>query len=180
MKSIKTSHTRKLNIIIILSALGSISSLFVGYAANLVSFIPLGPISGQIFSGLHVFWLVIVAVLAKKRGAATMAGALKGVVEMILPNHIGPFVFLMSLLEGVIVDVILLPVKRVKLSLTLLAAGLSSASNIVILQIFQFLPSSFPFVVYAAMYFASFMSGVIFGGYLSIKTMIAIQTLTHE
>jgi len=86
----------------------------------------------------------------------------------------------MSLLEGVVVDLAFLPFKRVTLPVTLLASGLSSASNIVILQVFQILPSSFPLVVYVAMYFASFVSGLILGGYLSVKTLRVVHKITSE
>jgi ABC-type thiamin/hydroxymethylpyrimidine transport system permease subunit len=138
----------------------------------------LGPISGQLFSGLHIFWLILVAALVRNRGAATTAGALKGLVEMFLPNHLGPFVLLISLLEGVVVDLAFLPFKRVTLPVTLLASGLSSASNIIILQVLQILPSSFPFVVYVAMYCASFVSGLALGGYLSVRILNIIQGMT--
>jgi ABC-type thiamin/hydroxymethylpyrimidine transport system permease subunit len=177
MCALEEPQTKKLSIIIVLSALGGVSSLAIGYAGKLISFAPLGPISGQILAGLHVFWLILVAALVRSRGAATTAGALKGLVEMLLPNHLGSFVFLISLIEGFVVDLAFLPFKRVTLPVTLLASGLSSASNIAILQVFQILPSSFPLVIYVAMYFASFVSGVILGGYLSVKALSAVRQI---
>jgi ABC-type thiamin/hydroxymethylpyrimidine transport system permease subunit len=169
------SRTNKLAIIIILSALGGVSSLAVGFAGSFFSFVPLGPIAGQLLAGLHVFWLVLVAALVKSRGAATTAGALKGIVEMLLPNHIGPFVFLISFVEGVAVDLAFLLVKQKSPVVVLVASGLSSASNIIVLQVFQILPSTFPLAVYLGMYCASFVSGLLLGGYLSLKVMSAVE-----
>jgi len=176
----KKSQSRQLAIIIILSALGGVASLAIGYAGKLISFAPFGPVSGQILSGLHVFWLILVAVLVRNRGAATAAGGLKGIVEMLLPNHLGPFVFLISLLEGIVVDLAFLPFKRVTPAVAFVASGLSSASNIVILQVFQILPSTFPLVVYAGSYLVAFASGLMLGGYLSIRTMGVLQQITPD
>jgi ABC-type thiamin/hydroxymethylpyrimidine transport system permease subunit len=169
------SQSRKFMIMIILSALGGVSSVAVGYAGSFLSFVPLGPVSGQLLAGLHVFWLVLVAALIRSGGAATTAGALKGIIELLLPNHLGAFVLLISLLEGVVVDLSLLPFKRASPVIIFVASGLSSASNIVVLQVFQILPPNLPLAVYAAMYSASFMSGLLLGGYLSLKTLNVIK-----
>jgi ABC-type thiamin/hydroxymethylpyrimidine transport system permease subunit len=67
-----------------------------------VSFIPIGaPVAGQFLVGLHNLWLVLVAVIVMGLGAATVTGALKGAIEMLLHNHLGPFIFLTSFLEKI-------------------------------------------------------------------------------
>ena len=168
----KLLSSKKLALIIVLSAVGGISSVLVGYAGGFLSFIPLGsPVAGQLLAGLHVLWLILVAVLTKIRGAATMAGAVKGTVEMFLPNHLGFLVFFMSLFEGLIIDLSLLSFGGYKRLPILFGSGLSSASNVVVLQVFQILPATLPPQIYLGMYAASFCSGLVLGGYLGVKTL---------
>lgn len=177
MGSLKTLASRKLTIIILFSVLGAVSNVAVGYAGRFLSFAALGPVGGQLLAGLHVFWLILVALIARSRGTATVAGVLMGTIEMILPNHMGVFVFLMALLEGAVIDLVLLPFKRAKQAAILVAAGLSSASNVFVLQAFQILPFSFPPSLYAAMYGASFLSGLVLGGYLGVRSLNALEPL---
>ncbi len=173
---------RKLGILILLSSLGGITSFFVGYAGDFLSFIPVGRfIAGQLLAGLHVFWLILVAIIVKHRGAATVAGGLKGLIEMFMPNHLGPFVFLMSLFEGFVIDVVRAPFRRVSPTLVYLASGFSAASNVLVLQLFVFpnlpLIAEISTSVYAGMYTTSFFSGILFGGYLSLKTLSSLRQL---
>ncbi len=111
--------------------------------------------------------------LIRNRGAATFVGALKGAMEMLLPNHLGPFVFLLSLVEGLTVDLMLLPFGKNRPLLVYLAAGLSSASNVAILQLFllPYLPTG----ALLSMYLTSFSSGILFGGYLGLKSLTGLE-----
>ncbi|MCW3995135.1 MAG: ECF transporter S component [Candidatus Bathyarchaeota archaeon] len=165
-------RSKQLAILIILSALGGISSLIIGYAGSLLSLIPVGsPAVGQSLAGLHVVWLVLVIAIVRIQGAATMAGALKGLVESFLPNHLGPLVFFISLFQGLVMDAVLLPFGSQRHLPVLFASGLASASNVFVLQLFQLLPKTLPLMVYAGMYAVSFASGLVLGGYLGIKTL---------
>ena len=175
LKDKRTS--RKVATVALLGALGGVSSVAIGWGGTILALTPLGPMAGQLLAGLHVFWLVLVAVLVKNRGAASAAGALKGLVEMMLPNHLGIFVFFMSLLEGAVVDLAFLPLRRVTPLAALVASGLSSASNLLVLQVFQLLPSSLSLTMYCAMYVASFVSGLVLGGYLSMKSLNVLKLL---
>ena len=169
--------SRKLAAIVLFSGLGAILSLVVGYAGKFLSFTPLGPVAGQLLAGLHVFCLILVAAIVRSRGAATVAGALMGTVEMFLPNHLGLVVFLLSLLEGVVIDLALLPFNKPRKGALLVAAGLSSASNIVILQAFQILPINLSPAIVAAMYGTAFLSGLILGGLLGVRILNALKPL---
>ncbi len=172
--------SRKIATIVLVGALGGVSSFAIGWSGTILSLTPLGPVGGQALSGLHIFWLIITAALVQRHGAATATGALKGMIEMMLPNHLGVFVFIMSLFEGAIVDIVFLPLRRATPFAVLLAGGLASASNLIVLQLFQFLPSAFSFTIYLAMYGASFVSGLVFGGYLSSKILKAAGQLTES
>jgi energy-coupling factor transport system substrate-specific component len=180
MGNSKKTSSRKLAVIILFSALGAVVSFAVGYAGNVLSFAPLGPVGGQLLAGLHVFWLVLVAGITRSRGVVIITGALKGAIEMVLPNHLGLFVFIMSVLEGAVIELVLLAFKSPKRAVILIAAGLSSTSNVFVLQAFQILPASLPSSVYVAMYGASFLSGLVLGGYLGAKSLCAIEQFIYK
>ena len=166
---------RAISLIIVLAALGGISSVLVGYAGRLLGTIPVFSfVGGQLISGLHVLWLVLAAVMVRKPGAAIVTGAIKGLIEVSLFSHLGIFSFVVALLEGVIVDLVFIFFKKKSATSILLAGGFASASNLIVVHWF-FLPS-LTFLVYFAAYLASFLSGVIFGGYLAIQILRIIPT----
>jgi ABC-type thiamin/hydroxymethylpyrimidine transport system permease subunit len=173
LRSDKRNNLRNLAALIVLSSLGGSTSALVGYAGELVSSVMLLPfVAPQLLSGLHVFWLILAAMMVPIRGSATLAGALKGLIEASLFSHLGLFSFAVSLLEGVVADVVLALLKRNRAFSVYVAGGLSSASNLLIVQLF-FLPS-LPILIYALAYFAAFLSGLVFGGYLTIKVLKVI------
>ncbi len=164
----------KLAIFILLSALGGVSSVLVGYVGSFLSIIPLGaPVSGQLVSGLHVYWLILSALILKRTGSATATGALKGLIEMILFSHLGILVLLISFVEGFVVDLVLFFFRGRGLVSLCVAGGFSAASNLVLLQLFLF--PSLPLAVYAATYLLSFLSGVLLGGFLALKTIRSLR-----
>ncbi len=169
-------QSRKLAISVVLSALGGAASILVGYAGNLMSIIPVGSfVSGQLLAGLHVVWPILALIITRTKGAATFVGSVKGLVEMILPNHLGPLVFFMSFLEGLIVDLALSPFRRVNPMIIYIAGGLSATSNILILQ--TFLLPNLSILVYVGMYLAAFLSGLVLGGYLSVKALRSVNQI---
>ncbi|MHA1206974.1 MAG: ECF transporter S component, partial [Candidatus Hodarchaeales archaeon] len=90
-------ETADLVIIALFAALGGISSSFIGNIARVI-FIPLGiPGSGQMASGLHIIWYVLIYFwVGKKIGAVFLAGILKGFVELFTGNSIGIMAILVS------------------------------------------------------------------------------------
>jgi ABC-type thiamin/hydroxymethylpyrimidine transport system permease subunit len=169
----KRIWVKSLAVILVFSALGSVSSVLVGYAGRLLSTFTMFSFTvPQLLSGLHVFWLVLVALLVPTRGSATATGALKGLIEASLFSHLGVFSFAVSLTEGVVVDLVFALLKKNHAISVYIAGGLSSASNLIIVQLF-FLPS-LPILIYASAYFAAFLSGLLFAGYLSTKVLKVI------
>ncbi len=161
-------QSKRLLLITLLSVSGAVISVFVGYAGAMIAAFPFGAfVSGQFLSGLHVFWLVLAAVITKTKGTSLMAGALKGWAEMLMPNHLGPIVFLISFLEGVVLEIALLVFGTRNSWLVCLAGGFSSAANVLIVQFL--VVTNLPFAVYVGMYVISFCSGLFLGGYLGIK-----------
>ncbi len=168
MKAKQAFSVKNLSIISILSALGGAFSVPVGYAGVFLSSALLFPLAApQLLAGLHVFWLVLAALLVPKPGAATFAGACKGLIEAAFFSHLGAIAFVLSFVEGLAVDCVLLLVRKRGVVPTLIAGGFSSASNLVVLQLL-FLPT-LPLEAVGFAYGAAFMSGVVFGGLLSIK-----------
>jgi ABC-type thiamin/hydroxymethylpyrimidine transport system permease subunit len=161
--------TRELSIIIILSSLGGTMSIIIGYAGSFLS-----PIGGQFLSGAHIFWLILATIMVKKRGSASFTGALKGLVEMVLFSRLGIFVFVLSFVEGVVVDIVFGFFGRFDRFTRYLAGGLSSASNILVLNFFFFLQVSIEILL--LMYLVSFLSGLVFGGYLSNRVSKVVIT----
>jgi hypothetical protein len=91
---------------------------------------------------------------------------------MSLSSHLGVFSFAVSLTEGAIVDFVFAFLKKNRTFSVYIAGGLSSASNLLIVQLF-FLPP-LPISVYVLAYFAAFLSGLLFGGYLTTKVLKVI------
>jgi len=106
------------------------------------------------------------------KGSATATGTLKGLIEASLFSHLGLFSFAVSLIEGVVADVVLTLLKKKHIFSVYVAGGLSSASNLLIVQLF-FLPP-LPILIYVLAYFVAFLSGLLFGGYLTTKVLKVI------
>jgi ABC-type thiamin/hydroxymethylpyrimidine transport system permease subunit len=168
--------TRDIVTIAILSSLGGALSTFVGYLGNLINLalgVPFG--AGQFMAGLHVFWLVLIRVLVQKHGAGTAGGLLKGMVEMFTGSTHGIAIVLVSLIQGLIIDICAVfagSTDNTNTSSRLvwwLGAGLSSAANVIVLQILYF--TGAPFIYIGAITVLAFCSGVIFAGYFAWETM---------
>ena len=168
--------SRELSLIVIFSAIGGAVSVPIGYAGNFIKTIPGLPIgSSQALSGLHVLWLIFAAVLVRKTGSGTMTGVLKGLVEMFLFSYHGIFVLLISSVEGIMVDIVLTITRRTNTPSICLAGGLSSASNVAVTQ-FLLIPH-LPKAIFIFMYLTSFLSGLVFAGYLGKRVLDITRTL---
>lgn len=175
-KPFRRFTTRELSLIIILSSLGAAVSVPIGHAGNLLNSIPGVPFgSPQVLSGLHVIWLVLAATLVRKTGASTVTGVLKGLIELFLFSFHGIFVLFISAVAGMIVDAVFVIARWPKTPSICLAAGLSSASNVAVLQL-TVLPR-LPSAVLAFMYSISFISGIVFGGYVTKRVADIAGTL---
>lgn len=173
--------TRDLVIIALLSSLGGVMSTFIGYLGNLINQllgVPFG--AGQFISGLHVFWLMLGYGAIRKTGSGTALGTLKGVVELLTGSTHGIIILLVSLIEGLIIDIGFASTdfrRKQKKPLTLfhisLIAGLSALSNVFVFQAFYLV--SIPLILLFVMCSLAFSSGIIFGGYFSWSTLQTMQ-----
>ncbi|MFW9915274.1 MAG: ECF transporter S component [Candidatus Thorarchaeota archaeon] len=172
--------TSDLVIIALLSSLGGVMSAYVSYLGKIINNllgVPFG--AGQMVAGLHVFWLVLILIIVRKTGSATLAGAIKGFVELFSGSPHGIIIVLISAIQGLTLDVLLAldRVRNFKPSVAL-AAGASSATNVILLQLIYF-SSKGEFVVPIEIIFAiiilSFCSGIVLGGLLALETFDILQ-----
>ncbi len=161
--------------IALFAALGGIFSANIGNIGRLVfgSTLPGG---GQLFSGLHIFWYVLVFFLTNRKiGAVTLTGIIKGLVEIFSGNSLGILAFIIAVLSAIVFEICiilfrsLINTDRFQQIIIPLSAGLSSIVNILIqLEAFfgsltsKGIPEEWIFVMLAF----SFISGVFLAGYL--------------
>lgn len=154
---------RNLLVIAVLSGIGGVMSTYIGYLANLFNSmlgVPFG--AGQFLSGLHVFWIILAAGLVKKPGAGSLAGLIKGCIEFLTGGTHGIAIIIVSLVQGIIVDLILIIFRRYSLAFLSLAGGLSAASNVLVFQSLYFSGVAWGYIAFIA--FLAFVSGLVFAG----------------
>ncbi len=149
-------------------------STYVGYLGNLVNRVfgvPFG--AGQFVSGLHIFWFILVAGLIRKPGAATAAGLLKGVIELLTGSTHGVPIILVSLVQGLLVDAVLFVTRRHNLIAYMLAGGIAAASNVFVFQFLYF--SGAPMVYLFFISLIAFFSGVLLAGSFGYSVLEVVQ-----
>lgn len=182
VKSKMYFETSDLVIIALLASLGGVLSTFISYLGKSISLIiglPKG--GGQIFSGLHILWFVLVFLNTdRKAGTVLLCGIIKGFIELFSASHLGVVVLYVSIGEALIFEIvyfslsILLKVGKWQDLGIILAAGLAAVSNIVI-QINTFLGFTLPFEIFLLILVLCFISGMGFGGYLGLTLFQLFQ-----
>lgn len=157
-----------------LAAMGGIASTYINMIGDFFQSLLGFAGTTQWAAGLHIIWIMLAAALINKPGAATATGIIKGFVELLSGNTHGLLVLIIDIAAGLIIDLVLLPKKEKKPGvLFLLAAGLSSASNIFIFQFFASIPKDMlTFLAILISSSVSFISGVVFGGF-TVKGLLA-------
>lgn len=159
-------EVRDLVLIALLAAIGGVLSTYIGYIGNLINRlfgVPFG--AGQLIAGLHVLWPIFARLAIGRFGAGTLTGVLKGAVELFSGGTHGVVVVLVSLVEGLLVDLGLGISPRRSLALTMAVGGVASASNVFVFQTIYF--SGVPLHFVALMAGLSGLSGAVFAGYLA-------------
>ncbi|MFW9842987.1 MAG: ECF transporter S component [Candidatus Thorarchaeota archaeon] len=168
--------TRDIVTIAILASLGGALSTFVGYLGNLINLslgVPFG--AGQFMAGLHVFWLVLIRAIVPKRGVGTAGGLLKGMIELFTGSTHGIVIVVVSLIQGLVVDIaasVAGNAENPKDSSQItwwIGAGVASAANVIVLQLFYF--TGAPFLYIFVISILAFCSGIIFAGYFAWETL---------
>jgi len=157
---------RDLVLIALLAAAGGVLSTYIGYLGNLINRlfgVPFG--AGQLIAGLHVIWAILSRLLIGRFGSGTLTGVLKGAVEFLSGGTHGVVVVLVSLIEGLLVDLGMGILPRRSLLLTVLAGAVASASNVFVFQAIYFSGVSVSFILVMAG--LALVSGAAFGGVLA-------------
>ena len=154
---------RDLLIVAVLSGIGGVMSTYVGYLGNLLNRIFVVPFgAGQFVSGLHIFWFILAAGLIRRPGAATAVGLLKGVIELLTGSTHGVAIILVSMVQGMLVDVVLLIGRRHSLGSYMLAGGVSAVSNVFVFQLLYFAGAPISYLLFIGA--IAFVSGVLLAG----------------
>jgi energy-coupling factor transport system substrate-specific component len=158
--------TRDLLVIAILASLGGVLSAYVGYLGNMVNHlvgVPYG--AGQIMGGLHILWMVLILAITGKKGSGALAGLLKGFVEFISGSHLGIFVVLLSLAEGIFTEIGYWPFQKHRKLAYIIAGGLGSFANVLVFQVvYQVYDNVF---LFAAVSLLALISGLVFAGFFA-------------
>lgn len=165
---------KDLLIIAVLSGIGGVMSTYIGYLANLLNRlfgVPFG--AGQFVAGLHIFWIILAAGLIRKPGAATAAGLLKGVVEFLTGGTHGIAIILISLAQGILVDVVLLVLRRHTLFTYAVAGGVAAASNVFVFQMLYFSGAPVYYILFIAL--LAFVSGILLAGSFGYNILTIIM-----
>ncbi len=165
--------------IAIISALGGVSSTYIGYLGNLVNRVvgvPFG--AGQILAGLHIFWIILGFGLVKKSGTCALVGVLKGFVELFTGGKLGVFVILLSGIQGIVADAAFLILRRKNVYTFSMAGGIATAANVLIFQVFFVPYNALTFFVLIAA--VAFVSGVAFAGVFSYNVLNVLEGAEKE
>jgi len=167
--------TKDLVMIAILCCLGAVVSTYVGYVGKAFGQMTGIPYGGQLLSGLHIFWIILVLVLVDKKGAGLLAGVLDNIVQFLLGSHLGFWVLPVGILQGLFAEIGFWPLKKYSRILAVVVAGaLSSWSNLLVTQ-FAF--NSFGGIyVFGTISLYALISGIIFGGFLTYVIYKILQS----
>ena len=157
---------RDLVLIALLSAVGGVLSTYVGYLGNLINRlfgVPFG--AGQLIAGVHVLWPLLARAIIRKFGSGTMTGLIKGLVEFLSGGTHGIVIVLISVIEGLLIDVGMSMSTRRSLGVMMLSGAVASATNVFVFQAIYF--SNISLALLLGMASLSLISGAFFGGYLA-------------
>lgn len=158
--------TKDLLLTALLCCLGGVTSTYVGYIGSTLGSLTGIPMAGQLISGLHIFWIVLVLAVVDKKGSGALAGLLKGFVEFIAGSHLGVLVLPTSLLEGIFAEIGFWPFKKYRTIAYVIAGGLGSWANLLVTNT---LFNAFPGIqLFGTLSVFSFLSGMIFAGYMGL------------
>jgi len=172
--------TRDLMVMAALAALGGVSSTYINLIGDF--FQSLFGFAGttQWAAGLHVIWITLSVLLVGKPGAATAAGILKGFVELFSGNSHGLLVVIIDITAGLIIDLFFLfsSQKNKPNLLLIISAGLASASNVIIFQVFASIPGDLlTMTAILTTSSVAFISGTVFSGLISSSIIASLRKI---
>jgi len=169
--------TRDLLVMATLAALGGLTSTFINTIGDTFQAFLGFPGATQWAAGFHILWLILSYGIVRKPGTGILTGILKGSIELLSGNTHGVIILLVDIVAGLIIDLIFFVFQnRKSLWVNMIAAGLASASNIFVFQIFASLPAdslTYGFLLIVGL--VAFLSGVIFAALLGNALLSALN-----
>jgi ABC-type thiamin/hydroxymethylpyrimidine transport system permease subunit len=158
-------NTRQLLTIALFSCLGAVLSTYVGYLGGMIGQMTGFPAGGQLFTGLHVLWILSVLSVIDKKGAGLLAAVLNNVLQFLMGSHLGILVLPIGLLQGICAELGYWPLRRFsRMAALVLAGAFSSWSN---LWVHQIVFNRFgTFYLFAVVSLCAIVSGMVFAGFL--------------
>ncbi len=167
--------TRDLLVIAVLAGLSGVASTAINALGDAVQAVVGFAGTTQWAAGLHVTFLLLVVGLTHKSGAATLAGVLKGAVELLSGNTHGVIVLLVDVAAGLLIDLVFFLARRKEgLWTWLLAGALAAASNVFVFQLFVSAPEDVLAFVWGIAALAG-ASGAVLGGLLGHTLLVILQ-----
>ena len=167
-------ETIDLVLIALFSALGGVFSVFIGNLTRTIFSSSLFGL-GQLFSGFHIFWYVIVFYLSgQKFGVVTLTGIVKGIVEVYVGSTLSITVVIISIGGAFLFDLLTVLIfkfisyEKGRTLSVMISAGFSSSFNVLVLWnllLSGIENNGLPNIWIIALVAFSFLSGVIFAGY---------------
>lgn len=182
--------TRDLLMMAVLAGLGGVASTAVNALGDAMQAALGFAGTTQWAAGLHVTTLLLAVGLTGKGGSATLAGLLKGGVELLSGNTHGLIILLIDLGAGLLIDLAFalmgrwrhhqVEPRRGRLAY-MVAGGLGAASNVLIFQLFASAPEDVLVYVWGVAGLA-FVSGALLGGLLahSLLALLARSGIIRE
>ncbi len=166
--------TKQLLLLSMFSGLGAVLSTYVGYIGQTFTSLTGLPAGGQLFTGLHVFWVMLALAVVDRKGAGLLTAILDNVLQFLLGSHLGILVLPVGLLEGIFAELAYWPLKRIsRIAALLVAGGLSAWSNLLVQQVaFNRFGNVYLFGIVSLF---SLVSGVLFGGLLACSIHRILQ-----
>lgn len=166
--------TRDLLIIAVLSAIGGMFSVYMGYViAEAYGAMRVWFPVGESLSGIHLIFIVLALGITNKKGSGLLAGILSGVIQFLMGGHLGLFVVLLTAVEGLFAEIGYWPLQKYRRAAFCLAGGLGTASNVVTFQLFMPFANTFLFGLAT---FMAFVSGIVFAGIFGLGVVDSLES----
>ncbi|MDR3555387.1 MAG: ECF transporter S component, partial [Syntrophobacteraceae bacterium] len=84
--------TKDLVTIAVLACMGAVASTYLGYIGHMLGSATGIPVLSQLFTGLHVFWVVLILALVNKKGSGVLCAVVDNLIQFLMGSHIGVLV----------------------------------------------------------------------------------------
>lgn len=160
----------------ILGMMGGVISSYVPIVDLLKNVLPPPNPLPQLLGGHHLIWMVLAFGVTGKHGAAASTAVIKGILEFMVGDRLGPIIILLNLLEGISIELGFYITRSLRRAGKVmhawgLAGGIGNVTQPPFFWLFMGRLFIFPayFVVLACVF--AFVSGIFISGLLSLSVL---------